>query len=428
MAQCEKLGIKLKSPLDAISTVRARTLQEIDDLESKLADIETRILQMNASQETLNRRYLELTEMKHVLRETAFVFDEAQSRAEGGYGGSVDDEELLLGHETSPVAAADVEAGNRVNQGGANFVAGVISAARMMTFERILWRVLRGNLYMKYYPIDEPIHDPETDELLKKNVFVVFAHGKEILGKIRKISESLGATVYPVDASAAKRAEHQLEVTARIEDLNNVIHNTKATRRTELVKVAESIDQWMVIVKKEKAIYHTMNLFNYDSTRKCLITEGWCPSSAINSIQYALHGASERSGSMVPPVLNELRTHMEPPTYHRTNKFTHVFQIIIDAYGVAKHKEVNPGLFTIITFPFLFSLMFGDFGHGSMMTIFAIWLIWKEKELSKNRGEVSKSSNGIFINAYVDVLNDLLWSLYSIAYGIILRIHWFDLQ
>jgi len=51
----------------------------------------------------------------------------------------------------------------------------------------------------------------------------------------------------------------------------------------------------------------------------------------------------ERSGSSVPPILNRMESFEDPPTYNRTNKFTNGFQALIDAYGVATYREVNPG-------------------------------------------------------------------------------------
>ena len=99
----------------------------------------------------------------------------------------------------------------------------------------------------------------------------------------------------------------------------------------------------------------------------------------------------ERSGSSVPPILNRMTTREVPPTYNRTNKFTSGFQNIVDAYGVANYREVNPAPFTIITFPFLFSMMFGDAGHGLLLTLFALWMCVKEKPLAakKIQNEVS---------------------------------------
>lgn len=265
---------------------------------------------------------------------------------------------------------------------------------------------------MRSTEIDEPIQDPVTGETVTKTAFIVFAHGQELLAKIRKVSESMGATLYPVDASPAKRSEAALEVSARIEDLNNVLYNTNATKRAELLQLATAMDSWTIMIQKEKAIYHTLNLFNVDMTRKCLIAEGWCPTNAINPIQYALHTASERSGSLIPPVLNELRTYHEPPTYHKTSKFTVAFQSLIDAYGMARYKEVNPGIFTVITFPVLFAVMFGDIGHGAMMTCFAIWMVWNEVKLARNKDEMFKM---VFAGRYIV----LLMGIFSVYVGLI---------
>lgn len=45
---------------------------------------------------------------------------------------------------------------------------------------------------------------------------------------------------------------------------------------------------WFIKVRKIKAIYHTLNLFNLDVTQKCLIAECWVPLLDTESIQLAL--------------------------------------------------------------------------------------------------------------------------------------------
>ena len=47
----------------------------------------------------------------------------------------------------------------------------------------------------------------------------------------------------------------------------------------------------------------------------------------------------------------------------------------MDTYGVPRYQEINPGLFTIITFPFLFGVMYGDIGHASLLLAFSMFII-----------------------------------------------------
>ncbi|KAI8047517.1 V-type ATPase, V0 complex, 116kDa subunit family [Gilbertella persicaria] len=419
--QLQKNDIQARPLTPAAYRSRARSAQEVDELEENLKEYEGRISQMNSSYESLQRRYLQLTELRHVLRESSTFFEQASGNnfIQETIRNSLDEQD-----DSAPLLENDVEQVHYdLEHMHLGYVTGVIARSRMQTFERVLWRSLRGNLYMKSAEIDEPIVDPDTDSVVDKNVFCIFAHGTEIIAKIKKISESLGGTLYSIDDSVDKRRDSLLQVTSRIEDLNNVLSTTNQTRRSELLKISENVTAWTTIVRKEKAIYHTMNLFNYDVNRKCLIAEGWCPTNDIALVQQSLKDATDASGTSLPSILTELQTKKTPPTYHRTNKFTEGFQGIIDAYGIARYREVNPGLFTIISFPFLFAMMFGDIGHGAIMFLIALYLCLNEKNLAKQNGEIfSMFFSGRYMMLMMGLFSVFTGAIYNDVFSLSLNL------
>ncbi|KAK0103796.1 H(+)-transporting V0 sector ATPase subunit a, variant 2 [Cadophora gregata] len=408
--QMEKAGIPLRKIDLDVDTLAAPSASEIDELADRSQSLEQRVASLNDSYETLKKREVELTEWRWVLREAGGFFDRAHGNTEAIRASNDDDDAPLLQDVEQPAQNGDAERSFSVMNIG--FVAGVIPRDRVAAFERILWRTLRGNLYMNQSEIPEPLVDPTNNEPVNKNVFVIFAHGKELIAKIRKISESLGADLYSVDENSDLRRDQIHEVNTRLGDLGNVLGNTKTTLDAELTQIAQSLAAWMVIIKKEKAVYQTLNLFSYDHARKTLIAEAWCPTNSLPLIKSTLHDVNNRAGLSVPSIINEIRTNKTPPTYQKTNRFTEGFQTIINAYGTAKYQEVNPGLPTVVTFPFLFAVMFGDFGHGFIMFAAASAMIYWEKPLKKVRDE-------LFSMAYYGRYIMLMMGIFSMYTGLI---------
>ncbi len=52
-------------------------------------------------------------------------------------------------------------------------------------------------------------------------------------------------------------------------------------------------------VKREKAIYHALNKFSVDATRKVLVAEAWVPAGARAQVQAALAQAAVSANSSV---------------------------------------------------------------------------------------------------------------------------------
>lgn len=79
-------------------------------------------------------------------------------------------------------------------------------------------------------------------------------------------------------------------------------------------------------------------------------------------------------------LVSEDKGYLLKPTFIQTNEFTWAFQEIVNTYGIPNYKEVNPAVFAIVTFPFLFGIMFGDVYHGSMLFTFATILCMSERK------------------------------------------------
>eukprot|EP00039_Didymoeca_costata_P018105 m.332133 g.332133 ORF g.332133 m.332133 type:complete len:848 (+) comp16883_c0_seq1:89-2632(+) len=393
----EKEILKNDIPIDgpgAALAAPAPDNTEMQQMEMEFERLERELKEINQNAEALMKQEAELTEMKHILTKTSTFFDEADAAQSIG--------ELPTGAKQPLMSDS---------RGKLGFIAGVIVREKAVSFERLMWRACRGNVFMRRVALEDKLMDAHKGEKVLKDVFIVFYQGSQLETRVRKICEGFQTTLYPCPDNNVERREMCVEVDTRLADLQNVLNTTKDHLRTNLGRTAFQLAGWQVKVTKIKAIYHTMNKFNFDAARKSLLGECWVPQDQLPAIREALKVGAERSGTGAQPILTPKKTKKKPPTYNVVNKFTSAFQAIIDAYGVATYQEVNPGPFTIITFPFLFAVMFGDLGHGFIMFLFAAYLCYKEQALSsiKSGGEIWDT---IFGGRYIVLLMGM-FSMYT---------------
>ena len=121
-----------------------------------------------------------------------------------------------------------------------------------------------------------------------KNVFLIFFQGVAAQPKVERLCLSLQAGLYPCPTEAGERERLLDDVSTRVAELRKVLDKTATRQRNLLSDVYLYGQQWKERTMKEKAIYHTMNLFEYDTGRRCLIAEGWCPTEYLASVEEAL--------------------------------------------------------------------------------------------------------------------------------------------
>ncbi|KAF2301910.1 hypothetical protein GH714_030309 [Hevea brasiliensis] len=385
---------------------------DMDGLDLKLGELEAELVEMNANNDKLQRTYNELIEYKLVLLKAGEFFSSALSSATAQQreieshqvGEESLDTPLLADQEISTDSSKQVKLG---------FLTGLVPKEKSLAFERIIFRATRGNVFIRQSAIEVPVIDPISGEKIEKNVFVVFYSGERAKTKILKICEAFGANRYPFTEDLGKQNQIIDEVSGKVSELKTTIDAGLLHRSNLLQTIGDQFVQWNSLVRKEKSIYHTLNMLSLDVTKKCLVAEGWSPVFASKQIQEALQRAAFDSSSQVGAIFQVLHTKESPPTYFRTNIFTTAFQEIVDAYGVARYQEANPGVYTIVTFPFLFAVMFGDWGHGICLLLTTLVFIIRENKLSGQKlGDITEMTFG---GRYVI----LLMALFSIYTGLI---------
>lgn len=144
--EVKKDNVKVK---DCEDVPRAPNPREIIDLEARLEKTENEIMELSQNAVNLKTNYLELMELRHVLEKTQTFFVEEDTMTNDALRNN------LITQEEGAAAAAQ-------SRGRLGFVAGTIQREKIPGFERMLWRISRGNVFLRQAELEDTLEDPET--------------------------------------------------------------------------------------------------------------------------------------------------------------------------------------------------------------------------------------------------------------------------
>ena len=298
-------------------------------------------------------------------------------------------------------------------------VSGVVKKESVIALERVLFRATRGNAVFETEPIDEPLLDADSKgapEQVEKVFFMVLFAGEVMRDKISKICSYFGAMLYKFPETADELDAMKIEVDKRLVESNEILSKGAQIINELLLSFAQSYATWNFVVQKEKMVFDTLNMCEFDIKRHVFVAEGWVPCIKYETVVQALSDATIECGLDTRPIINKLESKLTPPTYIPVTNFTSGFQALVNTYGTPRYRECNPGAFCCIFFPFLFGIMFGDFGHGLLLAAFGYFLITKEKEWGDGAG-LNDMVQMCYGGRYIILLNGLFGAYVGFLYN-----------
>ncbi|CAK56023.1 unnamed protein product (macronuclear) [Paramecium tetraurelia] len=257
------------------------------------------------------------------------------------------------------------------------YYVGILKNQEQLQFHRVIFRVTKGNSYVHLKRMNE-----------KQSIFIVLFpnignYGKQ---KIQKIVEqvSLGKFALPQNLLEFEKKLYELKnKEAEYINLIKMTQNQLCQCISNMLVIRNGlplIEYYKFYLIKEKELYKELNKLKMQG--RLFLGELWVPTKDIQQLEQTIQVIKEQQSNNPGGQLAQKSPpdFLQKPTYFKLNEFTQVFQEIVNTYGIPRYQEINPAIITIITFPFLFGVMFGDIGHGFVLFVFGSYLcLFKNK-------------------------------------------------
>jgi V-type H+-transporting ATPase subunit a len=246
-----------------------------------------------------------------------------------------------------------------------------------------------------------------TEKPVGKHMYIItFWEGKMIREKIEKICDSFNGQRFVLPAREQLNDQIR-QVEGYIQDARANFDATRTNLRDQLTAfnaVEDKLERdedsvsaiyiYKLFIAKEKAIFRTINMMKLRSGAEQFVGYFWCP--VVDRHRVEAIATDARFSNAVEPISVCTNHKIEPPTYIPTTDVTWLQQTLVNLYGTPRYQEANPMIVSLITFPFLFGMMFGDLGHGSLMGFIGLGLVIQGEKGPLAKGRYPILLMGIF--------------------------------
>nr|AAU83252.1 ATP synthase subunit I [uncultured archaeon GZfos27B6] len=157
-----------------------------------------------------------------------------------------------------------------------------------------------------------------------------------------------------------------------INENESEIEGIRETRFKDLLVMQE-----LVQIEESKAKAKVL----FGKSEHVRVIEGWAPKQEVERI---IEGINEETGGFsVIEVIEPKREDVRVPSLLNNPRILKPFESVIKMYGHPLYKDIDPTLITAIMFPVLFGLMFPDMGHGLIILLLGLAVMFAFKGLGK---------------------------------------------
>jgi len=112
------------------------------------------------------------------------------------------------------------------------------------------------------------------------------------------------------------------------------------------------------------------------------VFEAWTLRDKASEVEETISRAS-KGHYLLEEAKLQVYEEAEAPTFISPPRYLSSYQSLVNAFGTPTSYEVNPAPMMLITFPLFFGLMFGDVGHGLLLLIGALYLMYLRSKRAK---------------------------------------------